>query len=63
MTASIVKRSDYNIDNLSCNPLMSQKKKSAQTILLPAYNGSRSPLIQLPLIDLDMYGIPFKCDF
>ena len=63
MRTSIVKHSDYNIENLSFNPLMSQKKKTAQTILLPSYNGSRSPLIQLPPIDLDMYGIPSRCDF
>ncbi len=42
---------------------MNNKKKTAQTILLPSYNGSRSPLIQPPAIDLDMYGIPSKCDF
>ena len=63
MTTSIVKHNDYDIDNLTFNPLMSQKKKTGQTILLPAYNGTRSPLIQLPAIDLDMYGIPSKCDF
>ncbi len=63
MTSSIVKRSDYNIENLTFNPLMNTKKKTAQTILLPSYNGSRSPLLQLPAIDLDMFGIPSKCDF
>ena len=63
MTTSIVKHNDYDIDNLTFNPLMSQKKKTGQTILLPAYNGTRSPLIQLPANDLDMYGIPSKCDF
>ncbi len=44
-------------------PLLSNKKKSAQIIILPSYNGARSPMIQLPAIDLDMYGIPSKCDF
>ena len=63
MTSSIVKPCDYNIQNLTFNPLLSQKKKSAQTLLLPSYNGARSPLIQLPPIDLDMYGIPSKGDF
>ena len=63
MTSSIVKHCDYDIDNLTFAPLMSKTKKSAQTILLPSYNGGRSPLIQLPAIDLDMYGIPSKCDF
>ncbi len=42
---------------------MNQKKKVAQALLLPSYNSARSPLIQLPLIELDMYGIPSKCDF
>jgi len=63
MTNSIVKPCDYDIEQLTCNPLLSNKKKSAQTILLPSYNGDRSPMIQLPAIDLDMYGIPSKCDF
>ena len=63
MTSSIVKHCDYNIENHTFNPLMNTKKKTPQTILLPSYSGSRSPLIQLPAIDLDMYGIPSKCDF
>ena len=63
MTNSIVKPCDYDIEQLTFNPLLSNKKKSAQTILLPSYNGSRSPMIQLPEINLDMYGIPSKCDF
>ena len=63
MTNSIVKPCDYDIEKLSFNPLLSNKKKSAQTILLPSYNGARSPMIKLPPIDLDMYGIPSKCDF
>ena len=63
MTTTIVKPCDYDIEKLTFNPLLSNKKKSAQTILLPSYNGSRSPMIQLPAIDLDMYGIPSKCDF
>ena len=63
MTNSIVKPCDYNLDNLTFSPLLSNKKKSAQIILLPSYNGTRSPMIQLPPIDLDMYGIPSKCEF
>ena len=63
MTNAIVKPCDYDIEKLTFNPLLSNKKKSAQTILLPSYNGARSPMIQLPPIDLDMYGIPSKCDF
>ena len=59
----MVKASDCNLDNLTCAPLFSNKKKSTQTVLLPNYDGGRSPMIQLPAIDLDMYGIPSKCDF
>ena len=63
MTTTIVKPCDYDFEQLTLNPLLSNKKKSVQTILLPSYNGARSPMIQLPPIDLDMYGIPSKCDF
>ena len=63
MMSTIVKPCDYNIDNLTFAPLTNTKKKSLQSILLPSYNGGRSPIIQLPPIDLDMYGIPSKCDF
>ena len=44
-------------------PPSNPKKKTLQTILLPTYNGGRGPLIQLPEITLDMYGVPSKCDF
>ena len=39
------------------------KKKTMQPVFLPNYDGGRGPMIQLPSIDLDMYGIPSKCDF
>ncbi len=63
MAASIAKHSEYDIERLTFNPLANPKKKTLQSILLPSYNGGRGPLIQLPSIDLDMYGIPSKCDF
>ncbi len=63
MASSIVKHSEYDIGELTFNPLANPKKKTLQSILLPSYNGGRGPLIQLPSIDLDMYGIPSKCDF
>ena len=62
MTTTIVKPCDYDIEKLTFNPLLSNKKNSAQTILLPSYNGARSPMMKLPPIDLDVYGIPSKCD-
>ena len=63
MTSNIVKHSEYDIEKLTFNPLTNPKKKSLQSILLPSYDGGRGPLIQLPFIELDMYGIPSKCDF
>jgi hypothetical protein len=63
MTSAIVKPCDYDIEKLTFNLLMNTKKKTAQTLLLPSYDGSRNPMIQLPAIDLDMYGIPSKCEF
>ena len=63
MTSTIVKHSEYDIEQLTFNPLSNPKKKTLQSILLPSYVGGRGPLIQLPSIDLDMYGIPSKCDF
>ena len=58
-----MKHTDYDIEQLTFNPLTNPRKKSLQTLLLPSYGGGRGPLIQLPAIDLDMYGIPSKCDF
>ncbi len=63
MLSSIVKPSEYNIGSLTFISSLSQKKKSIESTLLPYYDGARRPLIQLPPIDLDMYGIPSKCDF
>ena len=51
------------LQNLTFNPLTNPKKKTLQSILLPSYDGGRGPRIQLSSIDLDMYGIPSKCDF
>ena len=63
MVSAILKPSEYNIGSLTFMPLLVQKKKSIESILLPYYDGARSPLIQLPPVDLDMYGSPSKCDF
>ena len=63
MASSILRHSEYNIEKLTFTPLANPKKKTLPSILLPSYNGGRGPLIQLPSIDLDMYGIPSKCDF
>ena len=63
MTSNVVKHSDYNVESLVFSPLSNPRKKTLQTILLPTYDGGRGPLIQLPEITLDMYGVPSKCDF
>ena len=63
MTSSVIKYSDYNVGKLELKPLPNPKKKSLQSILLPAYDDGRTPLIQLPVIELSMYGVPSKCEF
>ncbi len=63
MTSNIVKHSEYDIEKLTFTSLTNPKKKTLQFILLRSYDGGRGPLIKLPSIDLDMYGIPSKCDF
>ncbi len=63
MTSNIVKHNEYDIDKFTFNPLTTPKKKTLQSILLPSYDGGRGPFIQLPFIELDMYGILSKCDF
>ncbi len=60
---NVVKCSDYETKSLEFEAPTNQKKKQVQNILLPVYNGVRSTLIQLPSIEIDMYGIPSKCDF
>ena len=60
----VVKHSDFDVNELSFEPInTTAKKKNAQTLLLPVYKGERSPMIQMPYVKLDMYGIPSKCDF
>ena len=63
MSTAIVKHSEYTVEHLVFNPLAHPKNKPLQSIFLPTYGGGRGPLIQLPEICLDMYGIPSKCDF
>jgi hypothetical protein len=53
---NVVKYSDYDTKSLEFEAPTNQKKKQTQNILLPVYNGVRSPLIQLPSIEIDMYG-------
>ncbi len=62
MVFTIVKPCDYNLDSLTFYQIANSKKKTMQINLIPAYEGDRSPVIQLPPIDLDMYGVPSKCE-
>ena len=63
MVSKIVKPCEYNTGSLTFMPLLGLKKKSTESTLLPYYDGARSPLIQLPPVDLDMYGISSECNF
>ena len=60
---NVVKYDDYETNALEFEAPTNQKRKQLQNILLPLYGGIRGPLIQLPSIEIDMYGIPSKCDF
>ena len=62
MASRVVKHSEYNVESFEFSNRSNPKKKTLHAILLPTYNGGR-PLIQLPEITLDMYGVPSKCDF
>lgn len=60
----LLKASDYDVSKLEFEaPIGANKKKSLQYIKFPVYDGEKSPCIQLPPIELDMYGIPSKCDY
>jgi hypothetical protein len=59
---NVVKHGDFDVGVLEFEA-PTFKNKNAQPILLPTFNGERCPLIQLPMIDLDMYGVPSKSDY
>lgn len=59
-----LKFSDYEVNELDFeNITATSKKKTSQVIWFPLYKGKRSPMIQLPSIELTSYGIPSRCDF
>ena len=61
---SVIKYSDYDVNNMDFEHIASStKRKTTQTILFPIYNNERSPMIQLPAIELSSYGVPTKCEF
>ena len=61
---TIMKFDEYDVNKLDFEHLpAASKKKTTQTILFPNYDGERSPMIQLPKIELASYGVPTKCEF
>ena len=60
---TVLKHNDFDVGVMGFETPQFKNKKQLQDIQFPTYNGERSPMIQLPLIDLDMYGIPSKSDY
>ena len=61
---SVLKYSEYDINEVDFeNISATAKKKTSQAIWFPLYSGERSPMIQIPKIELTSYGIPTKCEF
>ena len=61
---SVLKYSEYDINEVDFENISATgKKKLSQPIWFPLYSGERSPMIQIPKIELTSYGIPTKCFF
>ena len=61
---SVVKFTDYEVADLDFETIPGPtKKKLSQSILFPTYMGGRSPMIQIPKVEISTYGIPTKCEF
>ena len=64
MSHCVLKHNEYDVGVMDFEaPQFSGNKKQMQSILFPTYEGGRSPLIQIPMIELEMYGIPSKSDY
>ena len=64
MAMSVVKVSEFDVDKFDFEAFPEKYKRyNKQPILLPTLNGERCPIIQLPWVELQMYGIPSKSDF
>jgi hypothetical protein len=60
MAISIIKIKDYDLEKLEFKQLSTSNNK----IMIPVYNNLKQPsYIQLPKINLDMYGIPSKASY
>lgn len=61
---SVLKYGDYEVNEVDFENINStNKKKTTKVIWFPLYKGERSPMIQIPNIELTSYGIPTKCEF
>jgi hypothetical protein len=61
---AVLKHSEFDVSELGFEqPVNSQKKKAFQNLYFPTYSGERCPMIQLPSIEIDMYGVPSKSDY
>lgn len=61
---SVVKMADYDVKEFEFIPFPENfKKNTLQNLLLPTYKGEKPPVISLPWVVLDAYGIPSKSDF
>jgi hypothetical protein len=64
MMTTVLRHYEYDVGNLEFEPAnINTKKQFSQNLHFPIYQGDRSPLIQLPKISLEMYGVPSKSEF
>ena len=59
----VLKCGDYDVDKLRFELPDSFKKRQIQDVMLPIYDGNRSPFIQLPPVELNAYGVPSRADW
>ena len=59
----VLKCGVYDVDKLSFELPDSFKKRQIQDVMLPIYDGNRSPFIQLPPVELNAYGVPSRADW
>ena len=61
---NVVKVSEFDVNQFGFEAFPEKYKRyNKQASMLPTLNGERCPIIQLPWVELSMYGIPSKSDF
>lgn len=61
---SVVKMQEFDVKDFEFVQFPENfKKNTMQHLLLPTYKGEKPPVISLPWVVLDAYGIPSKSDF